>query len=136
MRIVCDTNVLVSGFLFGGHCRTVIRLVSEGKAEGFISSILVAELEGVLRRRKFGLTARQVAGIIDLVNQTFVTVIPLESVAVVKDDPDDNAVLEAAIAAEADLVISGDSHLLGLVAFKGIRIIPPSSLADKFQRGK
>ncbi|TVR00175.1 MAG: PIN domain-containing protein [Desulfovibrionales bacterium] len=56
MRLVCDTNVLVSGFLFGGHCRRIIRLISEGRIDGFITSALTAELEGILQRPKFGLT--------------------------------------------------------------------------------
>jgi len=126
MRIVCDTNVLLSGFLFGGHCRTIIRLVSEGRIDGFISSVLIAELEGVLQRPKFSLTADQICGIIDLVRQTFVTISPRQSVAVVKDDPDDNAVLEAALAAGAEVVVSGDSHLLDLVEFLSIRILSPA----------
>ena len=128
MRIVCDTNVLLSGFLFGGHCRTIVRLISEARIDGFISSALVAEFEGVLLRPKFGLTANQVGATIDLVRQTFVLVSPAESVAVVKDDPDDDAVLEAALAASAELVVSGDSHLLDLVEFRGIRIVSPACL--------
>jgi len=133
MRIVCDTNVLLSGFLFGGHCRTIIRLVSEGRVDGFISSALVAEFEGVLQRPKFGLTAGQIGGIIDLLRQTFVTVSPVESVAVVKDDPDDDAVIEAALAAGAEVVVSGDSHLLDLVDFRGIRIVSPACLMKEIQ---
>jgi len=133
MKIVCDTNVLVSGFLFGGHCRTIIRLVSEGRIDGFISNTLLTELEGVLLRPKFGLTANQVAAIIDAVRQTFVPVVPTASVAVVKDDPDDDVVLQAALAASADVVVSGDSHLLDLVKFRGIRIVTPADLLAEMQ---
>ena len=77
---MCDTNVLLSGFLFGGHCREIILRVSEGKDDGFISSSLLAELEGVLARPKFGLEAAQIAGIIDLVRQTFLLATPVESI--------------------------------------------------------
>jgi len=130
MKVVCDTNVLLSGFLFGGHCRTIIRLASEGRIEAFISSSLLAELENVLARPKFGLTAAEITAIIDLVRQTFVPVSPIESITVVAEDPDDDAVLEAALAAGAVVVVSGDSHLLDLREFRGIRIVSPAS----FQR--
>ena len=133
MRVVCDTNVLISGFLFGGHCRTIIRLISEGQIDGFISSALVAEFEGVLLRPKFGLTANQVGAVIDLVRQTFVPVSPAESVNVIKGDPDDDAVLEAALAAGAEVVVSGDSHLLDLSEFRDIRIVSPASLLKEIQ---
>ena len=133
MRLVCDTNVLLSGFLFGGHCRTIIRLISEGRIDGFISSALVTEFEGVLLRPKFGLTADEVGAVIDLVRQTFVPVSPAESVTVVKEDPDDDAVLDAALAANAEVVVSGDHHLLDLREFRGIRMVSPASLLKEVQ---
>ncbi len=136
MRVVCDTNVLLSGFLFGGHCRKIIRLISEGRIDGFITSALTTELEGILQRPKFGLAATQIAVIIDLVRQTFVTVSPMESVQVIKDDPDDDAVIEAALAACAELVVSGDSHLLDLKEFRGIRIVSPASLMKEIEADK
>ncbi|MBT3376528.1 MAG: putative toxin-antitoxin system toxin component, PIN family [Lentisphaerae bacterium] len=135
MRIVCDTNVLLSGLLFGGNCRTIIGLVSEGRIDGFTSTALVAELEGVLLRPKFGLGEDQIAAIIDLIRQTFLSVSPLETIVAVPDDPDDDAVLEAAVAAAADTVVSGDEHLLRLVEFRGIRILSPAALIAEVDDG-
>jgi putative PIN family toxin of toxin-antitoxin system len=131
MRIVCDTNVLLSGLLFGGNCREVIRLVSEGRVDGFTSNPLLAELEGVLLRPNFGLGADQVEAIIDLVRQTFVLVSPAERVAVVAADPEDDAVLDAAIAANAEVVVSGDSHLLALGGFRRIRVLSPARVVEE-----
>ena len=128
MRIICDTNVIVSGVLFGGRCRAILRLVSEGRLEGFISTALLIELEGVLLRPKFGLTAREVEAIVELVRQSFSLVLPTESVVLVADDPDDDAVLEAAVAANAQVIVSGDKHLLDLKMFRDSRIITPASL--------
>jgi len=133
MRIVCDTNVLLSGLLFGGSCRTIIRLVSEGRVDGFTSSALMTELEGVLLRPKFGLGTSQVGAIVDLVRQTFVSVSPRETITAVAEDPDDDAVMEAATAAAADVVVSGDEHLLRLGEFHGIRIISPACLAEELR---
>jgi uncharacterized protein len=134
VRVVCDTNVLVSGFLFGGSCRAIIGMVSEGKVDGFTSSVLIAELEDVLVRPKFGLAVSQVAAIADLVRQTFLSVSPAERVAVIADDPDDDAVLEAALAANADLIISGGSHLLTLAEFRGTRIVSPAEFVRETDR--
>lgn len=133
MRIVCDTNVILSGLLFGGSCRTIIRLVSEGRLDGFTSSALMTELEGVLLRPKFGLATNQVGAIVDLVRQTFVSVSPREAITAVADDPDDDAVLEAATAAAADVVVSGDEHLLRLGEFHGIRIVSPAGLVAELR---
>jgi putative PIN family toxin of toxin-antitoxin system len=130
MRVICDTNVLLSGVLFGGNCRSVIRLVSEGRVRGFTSNALLAEFEGVLLRPKFGLSASQIEATMDLVRQTFVLVSPVESVAAVSEDPDDDLVLEAALAAAADVVVSGDGHLLALGEFRGIRILSPACLVQ------
>ncbi len=135
MRIVCDTNVLVSGLLFGGNCRAVVRQVSEGRVDGFTSASLIAELEGVLGRRRFGLTAAQTAAIVDLVRESFVLVAPTEPVKAVQRDPDDNAVLETAVAAKADLVVSGDDHLLSLGAFRGIRVVSPARFLEEAAGG-
>ena len=128
MRIVCDTNVILSGLLFSGHCRTILRYVSEGHLQGFTSTALLAELERVLLRPKFRLAVSEVEAILDLIRQSFVLVLPRESVTVVTDDPDDDAVLEAAVAADAELIVSGDKHLLDLEAFRDKRIITPASL--------
>ncbi|MFU8819282.1 MAG: putative toxin-antitoxin system toxin component, PIN family [Desulfurivibrio sp.] len=133
MKIVCDTNVLISGLLFGGNCRAIIGLVSEGRIDGFTTNALVTELEGVLLRPKFGLEANQVTAIVDLVRQTFMAVAPREAVTAVIDDPDDDAVLEAALAAGVDFVVSGDDHLLHLREFRGIRIVSPAELIEELR---
>ncbi len=125
MKIVCDTNVLVSGIVFGGNCRTILRLVSRGKLAACMSSDLLAELDEVLRRAKFGLASREVAATLELVQQTFDWVSPSEKLSVVAEDPDDNAVLEAAVEYCAEVVVSGDEHLLALHTFREIRILSP-----------
>jgi predicted nucleic acid-binding protein len=69
----------------------------------------------------------------DLVRQTFVLVSPVESVSVVRDDPDDDVVLETAIAADADVVVSGDTHLLALGDFRGIRVLSPADVIEEIR---
>jgi len=133
MRVVCDTNVLVSAIFFGGNARRIIRLVSESRIEGYLSLEICRESEEVLLRPKFGLHAEQVHGIMELVRETFFLVSPSERIAAVPDDPDDNIILEAAVAATADAVITGDQHLLVLEKYRGIRILSPAGFLGRWE---
>jgi putative PIN family toxin of toxin-antitoxin system len=114
MRVVCDTNVLVSGILFGGNPRELLRLCSSGKLTNFTSPELLREIEQVLLRPKFGLNEEQVYGIIRLFRDTFSLVIPETRICCITADPDDNRVLETASSAKAEAIVSGDTHLLEL----------------------
>lgn len=126
MRIVCDTNVLVSGILFEGQPRRILTMASRGEVTNFTSPDLLREAENVLLRPKFGFRAEQVVGIIALFRDTFEIVHPSRRVRAVVADPSDNMILEAAAAARVDQIVSGDKHLLDLVEWDGIRILSPA----------
>jgi putative PIN family toxin of toxin-antitoxin system len=123
VNIVCDTNVLVSGFLFGGHAREILRLASRGVIINFISPGILREVEDVLRRPKFGLHPEQVLEIITLFKDTFEIVTPSIRVRAISSDPKDNHVIEAALAARAEYIISGDRHLLELTKWEDIHLV-------------
>ena len=126
MNIVCDTNVLVSGVLFGGNPREVLRLCSTLRVVNFISSDIMKEVEDVLRRPKFGLLPEQVYRIMGIFMETFAMVTPTITVEDITGDPDDNRILEAAYAAEAQTIVSGDSHLPELISWRGISVLTPA----------
>ena len=126
MRIVCDTKVLISGFLFGGNPREVLRLCSLGKVINYISPEIIQEGEEVLQRPKFALLPEQVYRIIGLFRDTFTMVIPKNPVDFITLDPDDNRILEAAEAAKVLTIVSGDKHLLELVSWNDIQILTPA----------
>ncbi len=126
MNIICDTNVLVSGVLFGGHPREILRLASRGVVVNFISPDILREAENVLRRSKFGLRPEQVLEIIALFKDTFEIVTPSIRVRAISSDPEDNRVIEAALAARAKYIISGDKHLLELMKWEDIHIFSPA----------
>ena len=126
MNIVCDTNVLVSGVLFGGHAREILRLASRGVVINFISPDILREAENVLRRSKFGLRPEQVLEIIALFKDTFEIVTPSMRVRAISSDPQDNHVIEAALAARAKYIISGDKHLLELMKWDDVHLISPA----------
>lgn len=130
MRIVCDTNVLISGILFGGHARMIVRAALQNRVENCISPELLDALRDVLGRRTFRLTAARATAIAELAAHTFTLVTPTLQVHVIADDPDDNAVLEAALAADARYIISGDAHLLRLGTWRTIAVLTPHTLVD------
>ena len=126
MNIVCDTNVLISGILFGGHAREILRRAAQGDLRNHISQAILREVEEVLLRPKFGLKPQQVSQALALLTDTFEVVCPRGRIQAVKADPDDNMILEAAVAAKAAYIISGDKHLLDMHAYREIRIVSPA----------
>jgi putative PIN family toxin of toxin-antitoxin system len=126
MRIVCDTNVLVSGVLFAGPPRQVLQMIVSGSVTNVTSTALLREAEDVLGRVKFGLTPDQVGDIVALFRETFEIAHSTRHVRAVPKDPDDNAVIEAAIAGRCDVIVSGDSHLQDVGRWGTIRILSPA----------
>ena len=131
MNIVCDTTVLISGILFGGHARQILRLASQGVVTNFISAEILRELEDVLLRPKFGLHPEQVIGIMSLVRESFDLVVPIRRVNKILNDPDDNHILATAYEADTSFIISGDKHLLELKEWEGIRVVSPAVFMEE-----
>jgi putative PIN family toxin of toxin-antitoxin system len=122
MKVVFDTNVLVSAVVFpGGRAESALLRIIEERDQLIVSKAILDELLGVLAR-KFSREAEELARVAVLVSDLSVTVRPRRRLRVVKDDPD-NRVLECALAGRADLIVTGDKELLALGEYRGIRII-------------
>ena len=126
-RLVLDTNVLVSAFLWQGTPGRLVELASEQEVQLFTSRALLDELAVTLDKRKLakyvlatGLTAEQMLATYRRL-ATIVTARQLD--ARVSRDADDDAVLACAQAARAELIVSGDDDLLSLRSFEGVPII-------------
>ena len=133
MRVVFDTNVLVSAFNFpGGPPEAVYRLALEDRIESITSLPLLAELGRVLTE-KFEWEPSRVEEAVAQVAETATVVKPQESVRVVKEDPADDRVLEAAAAGAAEVIVSGDGHLLRLGSWRGIRILKAAAFLSEFE---
>jgi putative PIN family toxin of toxin-antitoxin system len=125
-RIVVDSNVIVSGFLFGGNPARVLGSVVEGVTLCFTSLPILDEVRGVLQRPKFGLSAEQALAFVDEFHLLCRVVDPRHRVQAIADDPKDNMVLECADAAKANVIVSGDAHLLELKRWGSVRIVSPA----------
>jgi putative PIN family toxin of toxin-antitoxin system len=122
MRVVIDTNIIVSGYL-GGALEAIIVAWKSGKFTLVVSEAIANEYHAVLKRPKFKIERRELDDFSALLLDKADFVIPLETVDAIPADSTDNKFLEAAIAGKVDFVVSGDKHLLDLKSFKDIPII-------------
>ena len=122
MRVVIDTNIIVSAYL-GGALEGIMVAWKSGKFTLVVSKEIAEEYLAVLRRPKFKIEKVEVDDFAALLLDRADFVIPLESLNVIRDDPTDNKFLEAAVAGNASLIVSGDDHLLGLESFRNISIV-------------
>jgi putative PIN family toxin of toxin-antitoxin system len=127
VKVVLDTNVLISGILFGGNPRKILELAIQRKIDAYISPPIFTEFKEVLLRPKFGLTNEKCYLIAKEIEDIFCFVFPQITVDIIKDDPDDNHILECALVANAKYIITGDPHLLNLESFEKIKIISPAT---------
>lgn len=126
MRVVLDTNVLVSAFVFpGGPPEAVYRQVLSGESAIIVSRPLLAELGRILVD-KFDWDPAYAEEVVAQLIRIGQLVEPREAVDDIHDDPDDNRVLEAAAEGDADLIVSGDRHLLALGSWRDIPIVKPA----------
>ena len=124
MRIVVDTNVIVSGLIFGGLPRRVFGAIEEGVCEWFYSAEIEAETRRVLRD-KFGWDEGHLGRYLPTLWSLGRIVIAGRQLNVVREYPADNRILECAIAADASAIVTGDGHLLRLGEYQGIVILTP-----------
>ena len=128
-RVVADTNIYDSAVMFAGLPGSLLDLGLRKAFTLVISPPLLDELEDKLRV-KFGVTPKDAAtirakleGVADVVVSDFI-------LDLVKDDPDDNRVLECAVAGKVDYIVSGDRHLLNLKAHASIPILTARQFLD------
>jgi putative PIN family toxin of toxin-antitoxin system len=132
MKAILDTNVLISAYVFpGGKPEAVYRLALEGRLEIGTSLTLLAEFGRVLGQ-KFGWIPDQVEAAVAQMTRIAAVVEPGEAVQFIRADPADDRVLEAARAFDADVIVSGDRHLLDLGSWCEIEIIPPAELIARW----
>lgn len=132
MRVVADTNTLVSGLLWPGPSRQILEAARAGRVQLWTSAALLVELEDVLQRAKFaqrlagaGLSPRRLV----VGYGALATVVkPVAIAPVVLQDPDDDEVLACATAAQAEVIVSGDHHLLALKQYGAIPIVTARGL--------
>ncbi len=133
MRIVFDTNVYIASLKEGTFTNDLLQVVLR-KGSGFlifISYEIFDELQGKLREfeGKKIITSKQGETLLDAVTSTARFVPVREKIHLIKADPDDDKILECAIAADANLIVSMDKDLLKLKQYRNIAIVHPKTFS-------
>ena len=135
MKIVLDTNVIVSALVFGGVPRQILELAETGEFEVFYSTAIQAEVRRVLLGT-FGWSQSHLDEVWPILWSIGQPVVPRRKVKAVIADPDDDRILECALAAKADYVVSGDRHLLRLGSYLSIAIKSPRDFLEAYVAGE
>jgi len=121
-RATADSNIWVSGLNWYGKPHNLLNLARDGTIELAISDAILDEFSRILHDKlewsddRLNSMRAEVATFTKRVSST-------ETLDVVKADPDDNRILECAVAAGSDVIVTGDAHLLQLGAYRGIKIM-------------
>jgi putative PIN family toxin of toxin-antitoxin system len=129
MRVVFDTNIYISAFITpGGRGEAAYLKAVNGELALVTSVPILTELAGKLRG-KFHWEDEQVKAAVRHVAAVAVVVKPVERLAVLADEPD-NRILECAREAHAELIVTGDRHLLELGRYEGTTIVSLAAFLD------
>lgn len=125
MRVVLDTNVYISAAILGRVCEEIIQTCRFSNLQVFISKDIIDELKDKLSH-KFLWQDKQISLFLESIMEFCKIVQVYEKISYVKDDPDDDKILECAVSVDCDFIISGDRHLLKLKSYKTIKILNPA----------
>ena len=129
MRIVVDTNVLISATFWQGDSNEILECVERKEIELVLSKAIIDEFSEVLNsseiRKKIQDKNLGLQRTVEKVVSMATLVEPTKRLAIVKEDPDDNKVVECAEEGNAAFIVSNDNHLLKLRQYEGILIVTP-----------
>lgn len=132
MRVVLDTNVLVSSFMYAtGNPGRIREAWQRGAIEVAVTEPILDEYHRVLNyprtRKRHHLSPAEVDLALDDIREMAVHVSDWPALQVIAEDPDVDRFLECAVASQAQVIVSGDDHLLSLGSYAGIQILTPAA---------
>ncbi len=132
-QVIIDTNVWISGLVFGGTPEKIIRLFIEGQIIVVVSEELLTELRRKITQ-KFSLFVPQLALLEASIKEEALLVKLGATPIAVSRDTDDDKFIETAVAGDAEYIISGDKDLLTLGSYQGIKILRPAEFLELISR--
>lgn len=129
-RVTADTNILVSGLVYRrGKPYDLLRMALDGTINLTVSQHILDEMADVLAR-KFYATPEEIAEATLIVRDAARVVTPAVQLDVIREDPADNRILECAVAAGSDYIVTGDKDLLRLGTYDSIKILTVSDFLN------
>jgi len=135
VRIVLDTNVLISGIFFAGPPYQILEAWRDGTLQILVSPAILEEYRRVMNELVSQFEAINLDPFLDLLTLRSEIVLAPLMPRVIKEDPSDDKFLECAVAGKAACIVSGDKHLLKLSEFRGIRILTPRHFIQMYLKG-
>lgn len=132
MRIVLDTNVLISGIYFSGPPGRILAAWHSGKLQLAVSIEILEEYLNVAERLASRYSGVEYEGIFGLIVQNAQLVQGADLPEPVSEDPDDDKFLACALASNTRIIVSGDSDLLRVSGYADIRVITPKRFISEF----
>lgn len=123
LKIVLDTNVLISAIIDDGKPRKLFQMGIVGKYEILISKEILDELSAVLQRSKFKMTKEDIMRIVSALMETGKNIRITSNFKVINNDPDDDIVINTAYDGNADYLVSGDHDIQNIGNFRGTEIV-------------
>lgn len=133
MKVVFDTNVLVSAFVSEGVCSKLLGRARRGQFQLITSSFILKEFEAVLLK-KCSATKGETKQALRILTEAVSDIVkPSQTLSGICRDPDDDNILSCILAASSDYLDTGDSDLLQMRDFRGTRIITPRDFEILFE---
>ena len=132
MRIVLDTNVLISGIFFGGSSHHILQAWKQKKIQFVISQEIYTEytrVAEVISKKYPEIDISEILNLIAIYSEIVQSYVLSEQVC---EDPDDDKFIACAISNEVKYIVSGDKHLLRLSGYHDIRVMKPQEFCTEF----
>lgn len=130
-KVLLDTNILISALGWNSKPREIFLKCIANELKLITSAEQIDELRRVMDYPKFHFTEEQKESFISIILEVAEMVEITGKVKIIKDDPDDDLIIETAIVGRADYIVSGDPHLLNLKEFAGIKIVTAKEFLEK-----
>ncbi len=130
MKIVLDTNVLISGIFFSGPPYQILKAWQAGQINIAISEEILTEYQSVAQKLSKQFPSVDIKQILKLITIHTEIVDPQGYEVTVCEDPDDNMFISCAIVSHSKVIVSGDKHLLTISGYQGIEVCKPRDFID------
>ncbi len=132
MRVIIDTNVLISAIFFKGKPDIILEAWRTGDLEIILSTDILKEYSEVMKRLSAKFPSVETSGILSMLTAGCRIVEPEVMENQVCDDPDDDKFLATALGGNVKILISGDKHLLDVDGYSGIEILRPAKFIEQY----
>jgi putative PIN family toxin of toxin-antitoxin system len=132
MKVVLDTNVVISGIFFSGNPARILQAWADGRFELVASVDILTEYHRVAERLSQQFPTIEIMPILDLITRETRIVDAATVSDSACDDPDDLKFLACALAGDVDLIVTGDRELLRASGFQGIKVVTPGEFVRRY----